>query len=107
MADHSHPKTGFEELPKRFLTADTLHASVGAKVSFQNQALQVALKLVAAVNRVAAALECERNNWGHRKQCEQCGSRAWAGEAGSLFCGACGEPMPKEPEADDASTDET
>ena len=95
-------KTGFEQLPKRFLTADSLHAFAGSKTSAMNTAIEIGAKLVDAVNRVAAALEHDKG-FEHRVHCSDCGSRTWEppDAAGDIWCSACGTKKPAKEGGDD------
>lgn len=97
------------ELPKRFLTADSLHKAVGGARDSVRVAAEIGTKLVDAVNRVAAALE------HHSGQTSGSGFFGWSSErctCGSIYicyvktddgprsrCAACGEALEGDDDA--------
>ncbi len=86
MADKPEAKTGFEDLPKRSLVIDSVRDHFSGK-SFQNTALEIGIKLVDGVNRVAAAIEHDLDNLTSG-QCGACGSPVVVFPTNT--CGACG-----------------
>ncbi len=84
------------ELPQRFLTAATLAAAVGSR---KTAMVEIGMKLVNAVNRVAAAIEHQNGNGDQgtpldpSDACDRCRSLVSSFTAGGdrQYCVACGD----------------